>query len=86
MLLLQEVDSKEEPPSKKQALDILLGNEDTPESREEIGKNELLQHLADKPASRDTHPLLWWNTNQHRFSRSWLCIPAILTPLERTNF
>ena len=72
---------------KKHALDILLGDEDTQESNEETVKNELLQYLADKP--RDTQQLLWWKTNEHRFSRlakvarSWLCIPATSTPSER---
>lgn len=74
---------------KKHALDILLGDEDTQESNEETVKNELLQYLADKPPSRDNQPLLWWKTNEHRFSRltkvarSWLCIPATSTPSER---
>ena len=91
--LLQEVDNGEEddqisiPPLKKHALDILLGDEDTQESNEETVKNELLQYLADKPPSRDTQPLLWWKTNEHRFSRlakvAWLYIPATSTPSER---
>ena len=47
-----------DPPCKKKALDILLGDEDTPESNEEIGKQEVLQYLAEKPSPRNTQQLL----------------------------
>ncbi len=69
--------------------DILLGDEDTPESNEELGKQEVLQYLAEKPSPRSTQPLLWWKTNEHRYpklakvARSWLSIPATSTPSER---
>ena len=80
------------PPSKKTALDKLLGVEE-----EELEScMEVDTYLSGKPISRSTNPLEWWKENKARFpclaqlARTVLCIPATSTPSEdffqgRTN-
>ena len=73
------------PPSKKTALDQLLGVEE-----EELEScMEVDTYLSGKPISRSTNPLEWWKENKTRFpclaqlARTVLCIPATSTPSER---
>ena len=92
---IEEIDSAEiiesnssesqPPPSKKSALDILLG----PEKDQEESESEWEHYLAEKSPSRDTNPLQWWRVNKHHFpklakvARQILCVPATSTPSER---
>ena len=88
---LQNSSSSDEPQAKKRktALDILLGEEDTPSSTVSSTTEELNQYMAEKPIPRKSSPLAWWKENAHRYprlstvARGVLGIPATSTPSER---
>ena len=75
----------------KSALDLLLGDDYSEESRPETNPaiETVRDYLADRIPSRESSPLDWWKMNSHRFillaclARKYLSIPATSTPSER---
>ena len=81
--------SGDEPQAKRQktALDLLLGEQETPAHNSTA--EELNQYMAEKQVPRKSSPLSWWKENEHKYPRlskvtqEILGIPATSTPSER---
>ncbi|KAM9830564.1 E3 SUMO-protein ligase ZBED1-like isoform 1-T1 [Syngnathus typhle] len=79
---------------------ILGSSSDSDNSDEEVEdkqqshtvQKEVLQYFGELPLSKKDNPLLWWRTNATRYptlaklAKSFLGIPATLTPSERLFF
>ena len=69
----EEVDDERASPASKKkrtALDELLGPEEAQCQEEQGGVlDEVAQYFTEKPATRETKPLLWWKMNSDCFPR-----------------
>ncbi|XP_049608369.1 E3 SUMO-protein ligase ZBED1 isoform X3 [Syngnathus scovelli] len=66
--------------------------EDEEKQQSHTVQKEVLQYFGELPLSKKDNPLLWWRTNATRYptlaklAKSFLGIPATLTPSERLFF
>lgn len=89
----QEDDARSEPPKKKVTLGSLLQKTaaaSAPErSTEDQAASELSAYCSEPVTSGDEDPLIWWRTNETRFSmmsklaKNYLCACATSVPSER---
>ena len=78
---------EEEPPVKKSAMTLLLGESYFDEQQTQ--RDEFTHYLEEPPLNPNGNPLKWWMVNEQRFpkvsciARKYLCAPSTSVPSER---
>ena len=81
------MEDEEQPPAKKSAMSLLLGEDYFDE--QQSFRDEFTSYIEEPPLHPNSNPLQWWMRNEERFpkvaavARRYLCAPSTSVPSER---